>query len=164
MRTMITSVFLTFFSVTGLSQQIQCPGNTQFISVGDTIAQVVAQCGQPKKTIDLKKNLYAWTYHMITVAETRLGFVVLFENNVVKDMVTLQKSHRTTIPCTNGPISVGSSAAQVQAACGQPVKVRNFSQQADEISGKTTHLIYQSQSYLPTTTLVFRKGRLVDSP
>ena len=159
----VASALISLLSLSVFSQQIACPGNTQFVQVGDTVAQVVAQCGPPKKTVDLKKNVIAWTYHLMTVAETRVGFVILLENNVVKDMVTLQKAHRTTIQCRNGPISLGNSAAQVQAACGQPAKIRNFSQQADQISGKITHFIYQPQSYLPETTFVFQDGRLVDA-
>jgi len=160
---LLAVIILLFSTASVFAQQIQCPGNTNFVNVGDTIDQIVSQCGHPQKTIQLKKNVYAWIYSLMTFGKSRIGFSILFENNVVKDMVTTQKIHKTTIKCPRGSINIGNTPAQVQKVCGKPTVVRNYSQQADQISGNITHLIYQPHSYLPRTTFIFQDGQLVGS-
>lgn len=76
-RTSLIVLLSSCFSVAN-AQQIMCPGGTHFISIGDSINDVIAQCGQPqaRKKIAAKhsQTKVAWYYELSQqAAGIRLG-------------------------------------------------------------------------------------------
>lgn len=142
---------------------IQCPGSSNFVNTGDTIEQVIKECGPPIKKGAQKKEAAVWVYSLMSFAGNHIGFSVLFEEDRVSGLMTTQKIGKTAITCPYGRIHMGSTPAQVVAACGQPTEIRNVSKSYEKTTGQITYLIYQPRSYLPKTKLIFQDGRLLDS-
>lgn len=142
---------------------IQCPGNTNFVSVGDSINSVIQQCGLPQRTIQLKTASALWTYNLMSFGKNSIGFSLLFNGNTVAKMSTTEGVTKTSIKCPNGSVQIGSTPRQVVQACGQATTITNLSAQAQKRQGKIVHLIYQLQHYLPETTFIFKNGQLVGS-
>lgn len=142
---------------------IQCPGSSNFVNIGDTVEQVIQKCGPPLKKQDQKKEAAVWVYSLMSFAGNHIGFTVLFEEDTVSRLMTTQKIGKTSITCPYGRIQIGSTPAQVVAACGQPTEIRNVSKSFEKSRGQIMYLIYQPRSYLPETKLIFKDGRLVDS-
>jgi len=161
-KSLLISVLLASVTLPIYAQQMQCPGSTNFISVGDTIPQVVSQCGQPEKTIQIKNDLVLWQYSFIAFYSHSYGFSLVFDNQIVKKIAEGVGIARSSIGCPHGSVSVGNTMAQVISACGHPHVTKDLTQ--SQYGGpqlpKITHLIYQPQSYLPETTFIFKDGRL----
>jgi len=156
-----------FFSITVpcFAQKIQCPGSTKFVNTGNSIVQVVSQCGQPQRTEQIKHELVEWHYSFIAFYGHSYGFSLLFDNQVLKNIALGMGHAKTTIGCPNGHISIGDKMAQVISACGHPHSTKNLSpsQYGRAQPPKIIHLIYQPQSYLSETTFIFKDGKLTGS-
>ena len=163
--------------------------STNFVNAGDTIQQVIQQCGPPQKVVNVKTEAAIWTYTIVQFGNVaHIGFSLWFNGNAVSKITMTQDTpgtpgtssapgtpgtlstpgtqgtrniQRTSIDCPRGIIQVGSTTAQVVAACGQPTTTQNLTPQLQQQTGKITHLIYQPQSYLPVTTFIFKNGVLV---
>ena len=159
------AVFLSIMTLPSFAQQLQCPGSTKFDNVGDSVAQVVSQCGQPPRTEQIKHELVEWHYSFIAFYGHSYGFSLLFDNQVLKNIALGMGHAKTTISCPNGHISIGNKMAQVVSACGHPHSTKNLSpsQYGRAQPPKIMHLIYQPQSYLSETTFIFKNGKLTGS-
>ena len=87
--------------------------------------------------------------------------VVIFLKKNPSENITNENIPKNTINCPRGTVVIGSTPAQVVAACGQPTHIQNVSEQLQKHTGKISHLIYQPQPYLPETIFVFKNGALV---
>lgn len=163
---------------------IFCPTNFSQIYEGNTVDQVIQLCGTPssQKTYKQTKTLSAeWNYYVNTGYNqpTAKMTVILKDNQVInisvqsnnpvvyqtntgKNPATINvynnssetRSVSSTSAC--GPIiSIGSTAEQVQAACGNPI-IAN--QNVDNASAtEITELVYGGAN---SATLVFENGVL----
>lgn len=156
----IVSIFLLTVTAPAFAT-IQCPGNTNFVSVGDSINSVMQQCGAPQKTIRIKTEVALWTYTLMSFGKKQIGFTLLFNGNSVAKISTTEGVTKSAMQCPNGQVQIGSTPRQVVQACGQATSIANLSQQAQKKSGKVVHLIYQPQPYLPETTFIFKNGILM---
>ena len=148
---------------------IQCPGNTSFVSLGDSISAVQQACGAPSQTIHVKAattvpvEVWQFVSPARFNAQSPTSVTIAFRENKV---VAIRYDDGTALDqtdCPNGSVALGDSQQDVSDACGTPFKQKmmNVKIPSANNSSKKVHLIYKPQSYLPATTFIFEDGKLV---
>jgi hypothetical protein len=111
------------------ARQVLCPGNIKFVSIGDTVKQVLQVCGTPlehyEKTVDPSKSATQsgplhW-YYSNAYAGNNLtkNKVVNFSNGRVTS-IDNGNSRVNSLSCRGGVVQVGDSMAVVSQRCGLP--------------------------------------------
>ncbi len=117
-----------------------CPSNFNQINVGDTIAQVIQQCGKPDSQNDTKKTdenvPQQWDYYVpqtvatsgMAAAQGTLRTQITFDanGNAINISVNGIGVGSSSI-CGNTNISLGDNRDKVKAACGKPVFINKQS-------------------------------------
>ncbi len=149
-----------------------CPTNFNQINIGDTIAQVQAQCGKPdfqKTTKEEGKGPQEWNYYVAPSThgygapnmpggqQASLKMAIAINGGKVLNITVNGMSLASTTICGNS-VSVGDSIESVQGACGKPVFVNKSSQD----DSKPTEVTLYKYNSTPAVTLTFENGVLKD--
>lgn len=168
---------LIFSSIPSLSFAFFCPTNFNQIDYGNTIDQVIQQCGKPDQRTEQKQpneNVpQQWTFYAPQGGSDISGLVkqsppsskvevtLDSEGNVVNILVN-GVSVGSTLVCGSS-VRVGSTRDQLKSACGTPTFVtRQTAPDGSKAFDETvvTNLIYNKA--IPAATLVFENGILKD--
>jgi hypothetical protein len=144
-----------------------CPNNFNSINPGDSIATVIAACGEPDvKTSNSKKATQPqeWAYYIeqdpskpgtmkLTVAFDQAGSAINISVN--------GSGMPQTKLCPNGEIQLGDKQEAIQAACGKPTYI-NQTQEAQKAETPETEIVQFTYNSTPSVTLVFQNGKLTE--
>ena len=163
----INLAILSFIFSPSLGFAFFCPGNFNQIQIGDTMAQVQAQCGSPAQQETSEKRSEGpqeWNYYITqTVGTSSMSQT----QGTLKTQVTFDGSGKAINISVNG-IGVGSTALcgsmiqlgdtqnKVKSACGAPSLVNKQSPE-EQSTSKITSFIYNTN---PPVTLMFENGVL----
>src|SRR5262249_28864349 len=151
--------------------QFNCPTTFQTVSVGATMDEVQAACGQPASTststaqVNEPVNLIQWIYLPTNaIAQPNSQFmpqlVITFKDNQVVNVTPHNQTSTTNFPCLqNNRITVGSSMNFVTEQCGAP-KYINKIQQSNMRNATVTQWVYNFGSYRPQMIFIFTDGKL----
>lgn len=158
--------FVTFISVALFSSTafaMFCPTNYNEINIGDSLEQVLAQCGKPTNTKsrdDTAQMPHEWTYYTQQSPSdpTSLRLTVAFDKGVVTNMTVNNVGIASTQICKGNLISVGETEDQIKQACGDPGFVKEGNNPSGKVDiTKVTELTYQGT---PNVVLTFEDGKL----
>ncbi len=140
-----------------------CPSNFNQINIGDTIDQVLLQCGKPDiqntKKVDAA-GPQEWRYY-VTLPSTVNGaqqasvqMAIAFDQMKVINITVNAMSLASTSLC-GGTISVGDTMESVKGVCGNPV----FVNKSDIGESKPTEVTEFKYNASPAK-LIFENGKL----
>lgn len=146
-----------------------CPTNFNQIDYGNSIEEVIQQCGKPdneKGSLESNDKIIPqeWNYFIYqTVATTNLSPV----QGTLKTSITFDENDKAINISVNGigvgstticnqPIQLGDSKETVKAACGEPSFI-NRQQNANVPPIVVSRFFYNTN---PPATLIFENGRL----
>lgn len=147
-----------------------CPNNFNQINIGDTIAQVQAQCGKPdaqKTTKEEAAGPQEWNFYvspsmhgygapgMQGGQQGSLKMAIAFSSGKVINITVNGMSLASTTICGRS-VSVGDTMESVKGACGKPVFINKSSQNNDSKPTEVTAFKYSASG----TTLIFENGVL----
>ncbi len=148
-----------------------CPNNFNQINIGDSIAQVEAQCGKPegqKKTTEEPNVPQEWNYYvspsmhgygapgMPGGQQASLKMSVAFMGGKVINITVNGMSLASTTIC-GGSLSTGDSMESAKKTCGDPVYINKTSKAGDVKPVEITTFKYNTS---PAITLIFENGVL----
>lgn len=148
-----------------------CPTNFNQINIGDTLEEVIKQCGKPNKqkevTTPNENVVQEWGYYNnapVSPEPTNPPVATLKTN------ITFDKDGKAISISVNGIgvgatsicgplIQIGNTRDQVEAACGKPVFLNKQNTPGDTTPKeiKTTQVLYETD---PPLTLIFEDGKL----
>jgi hypothetical protein len=173
-RKLLTITFAILTSVySPISNAILCPTNFNQIDIGDSMAQVIAQCGEPnqKETQTIPgEGPQEWVYFIPqTVATTSTNQM----QGTLRTSISFDASGQAINLTVNGigvgasticgpTIQLGSTREAIKAACGNPNFVNKQVNSSTGIGAEPpptnlTTFIYTQ----PPAHLLFKNGRLV---
>ncbi|HSW70422.1 MAG TPA: DUF2845 domain-containing protein, partial [Gammaproteobacteria bacterium] len=135
------------------------------INVGDSIATVLAACGEPdSKTSNNKKATepQEWAYYVATDPSKpgTMKLTVAFDENGMAINISVNGSGMPqTQLCANGQIQLGDTQEAVQAACGKPTYI-NQTEAGQKAEVPETEILELTYRGPPSVILVFENGRL----
>jgi hypothetical protein len=146
-----------------------CPSNFNAINIGDSMAQVEAQCGKPANQKSTKEDSNVpqeWTYYIAAPSDplTSYGTVKLtlaFVGGKVVNISSGGYSVGATTVCGGNTVQMGTSLKDVKKACGQPTMVNKATPQPGAAQPDATELTEWSYASTPPVTLKFENGKLV---
>jgi hypothetical protein len=147
-----------------------CPGNFNEINMGDTIANVTAQCGPPtaqKASDSTADQPQEWTYYL-TQASTdptqpqaaTLRTTIFFQKDKVTNMTVNGIGLSSTQICAGQTVQVGDSPETVKAACGAPALVNVAKAPPGSAADTTKTTTYTYSTNTGNVELVFVNGVL----
>lgn len=180
----ITVLSMTTVSIGYADNTVFCPQKNNYISIGMTPQQVLANCGEPqsKQTSNTPvmvkvavqqlifnnqgtdRGFYGvWSMPISNNASGNGGsrlMVNIIDNKI--DSINLNGSNSNAFSlCGNRSIQVGDPASVVQMACGSPRQInQTFVMKPIMSRTKPEIWTYQQSSYLPSMTLTFVDGKL----
>jgi len=161
-----------FLLIPSVSFAWVCPNNFNQIVPGDTIDQVVKQCGKPQsKNVTEKTPMgpQEWQYFItpkksvlpaqnelsqVAGASVKLS-VALIEGKVIN--IAVQGSSLSSTTLCGPTIKVGDSFKSVERNCGKPTFIQR---QESERDTKPLEVIEYKYNTAPPNTLIFENGRL----
>lgn len=142
-----------------------CPKGFNQISMGNTIDQVIQQCGTPDgqttKKVEAMGN-QEWSFYVnqpppiSSQPQAAQKMVVTLINGKVANMTVSGFSVANSNLC-GALVSVGDSAENVKAACGTPGFINKSS---DSNGPKPTEVTEFNYNSTPPMTLIFENGKL----
>jgi len=160
MKSFIVFICLMFFSMSIFA--MPCPTNSAIIYKGNTLNEVIKQCGEPlssKKYIKIIDLTEKWEYYKSTANNTNSYKIeIIFKNNVATNIAVTNNNTFSNVSSTSicgKIINVGDNNKTISTACGQPTT----HQILEENSVPIIELIYGHEAM---DTLVFEGGKLVD--
>jgi hypothetical protein len=160
----IKKICLTALTLTTITPAFAlfCPANFNQINFGDTISQVVEQCGKPiaQHTYSTSTDVpQEWSYYIQMSPDNpaALKTSIAFNKGHVVNITINGITINTTSLCGT-TIQVGDTPQAVLSACGKPPYI-NKSNTASYIINTITEMTYQGTSEV---TLIFENGRLKD--
>ena len=166
----------TVFYLPSLCFAIFCPTNFKQIEIGNTMNEVLEQCGKPDKQEEVKKaneNVpQEWTYYA-PQNYTTTGPTIQPQGSI-KNQIAFDSEGRVVNITTNGygigvvpmcgiNIQVGDTRDKIKAACGSPVFASRQETPTDG-SAPPPDLIITTFTYntSPPTKLIFQNGKLIE--
>ncbi|OAI47166.1 hypothetical protein AYO45_05960 [Gammaproteobacteria bacterium SCGC AG-212-F23] len=157
-----------------------CPGNFNQINLGDTTAQVIAQCGKPdeEKTTKVEPTQpQEWNYYMVadpsnSSPQGSLKMSVAFDANKKVVNITVNGTSLVSTTLCGGNIGggyaggnniqLGDTSDTVKTNCGKPMFINQNTTPADTSQPTTpaTELTEYKYHSTPPTTLIFENGKL----
>ncbi len=149
---------------------IFCPDNFNQINIGDTLAEVEAQCGKPSTEKHFKTSPSVpqeWVYYvpianMIPQQQNienpgTMKVTFAFVNDVVVNMSSNGIGVGATTICNGDQIQPGATMKEVEDACGKPVSITKSSVPTGGTPPEET--LVNEWKY-GKTTLRFENGKL----
>lgn len=157
-------LFITLLCYSSQNYALFCPTNFNMIEIGDSMETVIAQCGKPAKETksEIKPNEpQEWIYFgkMDPSDEGTIKTSIAMLDDKVANMSINGISVTETEIC-GGNIHVGSSAKDVEAACGKPTYSDNLTKGDGKNPEKAIERVELEYSSTPAQTLVFEDGKL----
>jgi hypothetical protein len=163
--TFLTSILL--FTMSNTCFAAFCPTNFNNIQNGDSIEDVIKQCGKPssEKTQTVRETpAQEWTYfiNQQTAAQASLRLIINIDKDKVNN-IQLGPGNVTNTAVCGTTIQIGDTAKAVEGACGKPNFVSvsagtNPQENANFGGTKVTELTYSNAA--TTVTLTFENGVL----
>jgi hypothetical protein len=138
-----------------------CPGNLNQINIGDTTAQVIAQCGKPDKQASEKSSPdvpQEWGYYITADAQQQITLkvnVTIVNKKAVNITANGMSLNYTTL-CNGVTIQVGDTADSIQKACGKPQFINKSEPTSTTDMSTSTTTTFQYGN----TTLTFENDKL----
>ena len=141
-----------------------CPNSFNTINIGDTIAQVTAQCGKPtfqKASTSSENQPQEWVYFvkMQPTDQATVKMTIGFDDKgLVTNMSVNGIGLTNSQICGGNTASVGATQSAIKAACGSPAYInQSNTPEAEAAVTKVMTLIYTGS---PDVTLIFEDGVL----
>jgi hypothetical protein len=161
--TFLSLMALSALSYAGVGDQVQCPGNTRFVTIGDSLSVVTQTCGPAKKV--LSKKIHAdsgtsaqqarWYYGNPYGLHNQASSIITFSAN--DQVSSIHAGANQQLNCPRGVPQVGDSMQKVIQKCGQPnSKVTN--QQLGYAKVHTNKALGQGTHTLTRTSQPFKKA------
>ncbi len=161
-----------FLLLPGVSFAWVCPNNFNQIVPGDTIEQVVSQCGKPKKetvTQAAPSGPQEWQYFVQPKQSMRASqrskseagganvrmTIAFVEKKVIN--ITVQGSSLASTTICGPTVSVGDTDKSVERNCGTPTFIQR---QESEKNKDPVEVIEYKYNTAPPNTLIFENGLL----
>lgn len=159
-----------FFPATSFA--IMCPMNFNQIQTGNTIEQVIQQCGNPEKKEDKNVPVEGPQEWSFMVPQTVASNTMTQVTGTLKSSFAFDKDGRiinisvngigvgSTQICNGMTISLGDTREMVRNSCGKPAYINReqvSDNNPDPKSHKITTFIYNTS---PPTRLIFIDGKL----
>lgn len=159
---------LTASLLTANSYAMFCPNGFNLIDFGDSIEQVIKQCGNPdakKVTKSVPEKPQEWSY-FVKPDPTQPGTLkmsVAFDSDKKVINITVNGTSLTnTTICNGNTIQYGDTDEVVKAACGDPA-YKNQPPVEQPAPGSppvpTTEITELTYNTAPVTVLVFENGK-----
>lgn len=177
MKTRIALLITALMSPT-LTFAMFCPTNFNQINIGDSMAQVEAQCGKPSsetssKDVDDSMTPQEWTYY-VTIPQdqfTSAGSIKLtlaFVDGKVVNISSGGNSVGSTTVCGGNlaqpstTVQMGSTIKDVTAACGKPTMINKGTAQPGQPEPTVTDKAEWTYDGPPKVVLKFENGKLTE--
>lgn len=191
MKKYIVAMSSFFLGAVAFAQQTtyMCPNNYQYITVGNTMAQVEQACGKPASTqirrqqVSQEEAVEQWIYQFnaasnnasntvtpfADIVEYRQGetgpqtrLIIVIKQGKVASLSLSGESLDSASVCPQGSVRVGDSASAVMAICGSPSVVNRGTKKVFTGLKKVTQWTYQFGQFRSGVVLTFGEdGRLV---
>jgi hypothetical protein len=153
---------LTFYSINAAA--MFCPTSFNSINLGDSVAQVLAQCGNPSSSVASTESPelpQEWSYFQkanpTDVGTMKISVAFDGKGKAINISVNSLGVGTTTI-CGGVAINVGDTMATIKNACGTPAYISK-SEVGDLVITKINTLIYNGP---PKVTLIFKNNALTE--
>lgn len=166
---------LSFASPIFAANSYFCAGTSNYAVIGNTMAQVLANCGQPKTVTQnttpssQPTQVTQWVYNYQNNSQLRklntpnyqlaALIVNMVNNKVVSILVNGQNVSSTNFCGANIKLNVGDSNLKVRQICNAPSQIQQVTQDIAQPSITTVNWTYQSEFQAPVT-MTFQDGIL----
>lgn len=137
---------------------VMCPNNFNTVNIGDSVEQVIAQCGKPEDKKEYKVDVdvpQEWSYYVVVAPPNpaTVQMTIVFVNKKVANITVNAMSLVSTNLCggtpnTNGvgTVNVGDDMDTVKASCGKPTFTKKGEASGSDSKIDVTELTYTGQS------------------
>lgn len=145
-----------------------CPNNFNSIVEGDSIDQIIAQCGKPASSTTSQQppNVpQQWQYYIPTQQSNgritqqspveNVKMTIAFVNDKVVDISTAQGGTVSSTSLCGARIAIGDSSDTVKTNCGTAAFV-----QKQDTDAKDVEIVEYKYDTAPPNTLIFENGKL----
>ena len=156
-------VFGFLFSAPVWAVNMICPGSARFVASDDSVATVIATCGNPLQQVSSKvepltsEKVLEWQY--VKGFPVSHKFSVQFENGKVHAMQVDGRIVHASNYCSETMINPGDLESKVASLCGHPVIVNVLQEHRKKVD--RVILIYQEHPYLPRQVFTFMEDKLI---
>jgi hypothetical protein len=159
-----------------LSIAMFCPKNFNQISIGDSLEQVLAQCGRPdvlKESKKINDNIpQEWSYFIpqavssntFNQAQGTLKASVAFDGEGKAINISVNGIGVGATGLCGKYVKLGDTRETIQTACGDPALVnrRTNAQTGQPLQGQEIKVMELTYSSIPPVVLVFENGKLTE--
>ncbi|MGD9152523.1 MAG: DUF2845 domain-containing protein [Gammaproteobacteria bacterium] len=171
------TIILCSFSSAHAANYYFCDKTNNYIYLGDSITHVKQMCGEPitsatkisqaTNTIKVTRWTYnatpknPYTEYQLSPDKGILTFDFDKNDKLVQILLKNKSLQQTTACLYNQPIKIGDSSFMVVNRCWMPNSIQYLTIKLPQNrSNIQTTLTYQSNTYMPTTTLIFQNNKL----
>lgn len=143
-----------------------CPNGFNQMNIGDTIDQVVQQCGNPdfKKTTKKEPSQpQEWNYYVKLNPKQTTSVKMSVAFDAKESVVNITTNSQSLIDTTfcGGRIAIGDSMETVKAACGTPAFINENKPSSSQTPNPNAIEITQFKyNTTPPVVLIFENGKL----
>jgi hypothetical protein len=176
MTSLIKLVIIILLAFPTPSFAFFCPKNFNQINTGDSIEQVLKQCGKPDSIKESKKindNIpQEWNYFVPQTVSTNtfnqaqgtLKTSFAFDNEGKAINISVNGIGVGATALCGKYVKLGDTRETIQSACGEPALVNRqaSAQTGQPLPGQEIKIMEFTYTSTPPATLVFENGKLIE--